>query len=103
VHRVGGRATYRVDGTQTVPLVDLGSVLQDRPLRVGNETVEGVLTERGLFVVSEVLGNEDSVVKPIDFLTGQNFYQGATISGKGNVVLILDAGALSTAAAERIS
>jgi two-component system chemotaxis sensor kinase CheA len=59
-----------------------------------------VLTERGLFVVSEVLGDEDSVVKPIDFLPDGSLYQGATISGRGNVVLILNAGALS-AAAER--
>jgi two-component system, chemotaxis family, sensor kinase CheA len=99
VHRLGARVTYRVDGTQTVPLVDLGAVLQDKPLRMGAESVEGVLTERGLFIVSEVLGNEDSVVKPIDFLTSQNWYQGATISGRGNVVLILDAVALSAAAA----
>lgn len=98
VHRFAGRVSYRVDGTQTVPLVDLGLVLQDRPLRLGAETVEGVLTERGLFAVSEVLGNEDSVVKPIDFLSGGNLYQGATISGAGSVVLILDAGALSAAA-----
>ena len=97
VHRLAGRVTYRVDGTQTVPMVDLGLILQNRPLRLGAESVEGVLTERGLFVVSEVLGNEDSVVKPIDFLTGRNLYQGATISGEGNVVLILDAGALSAA------
>ncbi len=97
VHRLAGRVSYRVDGTQTVPLVDLGAILQNRPLRLGAESVEGVLTERGLFVVSEVLGNEDSVVKPIDFLTGRNLYQGATISGGGNVVLILDAGALSAA------
>ncbi len=97
IHRVAGRVTYRVSGTQTVPLVDLGAVLQGRPMRVGNETIEGVLTERGLFIVSEVLGNEDSVVKPIDFLSGQSLYQGATISGRGNVVLILDAGALSAA------
>jgi two-component system chemotaxis sensor kinase CheA len=99
VHRLAGRVTYRVDGTHTVPLVDLGAILQDRPMRLGAEMVEGVLTERGLFVVSEVLGNEDSVVKPIDFLTGRNLYQGATISGQGSVVLILDAGALSSAAA----
>ncbi len=98
VHRLAGRTSYRVDGTQTVPLVDLGSVLQHRPLRLGAENVEGVLTERGVFVVSEVLGNEDSVVKPIDFLSSGNLYQGATISGRGNVVLILDAGALSAAA-----
>jgi len=100
VHRLAGHVTYRVDGTQTVPLVDLGAVLQNQPLRLGAESVEGVLTERGLFVVSEVLGNEDSVVKPIDFLADGSLYQGATISGRGSVVLILDAGALS-AAAER--
>ena len=95
VHRLAGRVTYSVDGSRTVPVVDLGAILQDRPLRRGAESVEGVLTERGLFVVSEVLGNEDSVVKPLDFLNGQNLYQGATISGRGNVVLILDAAALS--------
>ena len=97
VHRLAGRISYRVDGTQTVPLIDLGAILQNRPLRLGTESVEGVLTERGLFVVSEVLGNEDSVVKPIDFITERNLYQGATISGAGNVVLILDAAALSAA------
>ena len=98
IHRLDGRVTYRVDGTRTVPVVDLGAVLQHRPLLQRAETTEGVLTERGLFVVSEVLGNEDSVVKPIDFLASPNLYQGATISGRGNVVLILDAAALSAAA-----
>jgi two-component system chemotaxis sensor kinase CheA len=98
MHRIANHTTYRVDGTQTVPVVDLGAILQNRPLRPGSETVEGVLTERGLFVVSEVMGNEDSVVKPIDFLEESNLYQGATISGSGNVVLILDAAALSAAA-----
>lgn len=98
VHRLSGRAAYRFSGTQTVPLVDLGAILQDRPFRLDAETVEGVLTERGLFVVSEVLGNEDAVVKPMDFLTGRTLYQGATISGQGSVVLILDAGALGAAA-----
>jgi two-component system, chemotaxis family, sensor kinase CheA len=44
-----------------------------------------------------VLGNEDSVVKPIDFLASPNLYQGATISGRGDVVLILDPAALSAA------
>ena len=102
VHRFAGRMTYRVDGSNTVPVVDLGAILQNRPLRLGNESVEGVLTERGLFVVSEVLGNEDSVVKPIDFLAGPNLYQGATISGRGDVVLILDAAALGAAAAARL-
>ncbi len=102
VHRIRGRVSYRVDGTQTVPLADLGAVLQNRPLRLGAETVEGILTERGLFVVSEVLGNEDSVVKPIDFLSDSSLYQGATISGRGSVVLILDANALSAAASAAV-
>jgi two-component system chemotaxis sensor kinase CheA len=99
VHRFAGRVTYRVSGMQTVPVADLGAILQERPLRLGRESVEGILTERGMFIVSEVLGNEDSVVKPIDFLAGPSLYQGATISGRGNVVLILDAAALSSAAA----
>ncbi|MBN2679877.1 MAG: chemotaxis protein CheA, partial [Acidithiobacillaceae bacterium] len=94
IHRMSGRTVYRVDGTEVVPIVDLGALLHERPLRLGSEPIEGVLTEHGLFMVSEVLGNEDSVVKPIDFLAEQNWYQGATISGKGNVVLILDANAL---------
>ena len=99
IHRLDGRVTYRVDGSRTVPVVDLGAILQRRPLLQRAETTEGVLTERGLFVVSEVLGNEDSVVKPIDFLASPNLYQGATISGRGNVVLILDAAALSASPA----
>jgi two-component system chemotaxis sensor kinase CheA len=98
MHRLAGRVTYRVDGARTVPVVDLGAILQNRPLPIGSDGVEGVLTERGVFVVSEVLGNEDSVVKPLDFFDGPNLYQGATISGSGNVVLILDAAALSLAA-----
>jgi two-component system chemotaxis sensor kinase CheA len=102
IHRLNGRVTYRVDGTRTVPVVDLGAILQHRPLLQRAEMTEGVLTERGLFVVSEVLGNEDSVVKPIDFLASPNLYQGATISGRGNVVLILDAVALSAAASGAI-
>ena len=98
VHRVGDNVLYRVDNAHTVPLVDLGAILQNSPLRLGTESVEGILTERGLFIVSEVLNNEDSVVKPIDFVSRQNWYQGATISGQGSVVLILDAGALTVAA-----
>jgi len=102
IHRLDGNVTYRVDGTRTAPVVDLGAILQHRPLLQRAETTEGVLTERGLFVVSEVLGNEDSVVKHIDFLASPNLYQGATISGSGNVVLILDPAALSAAAAAAI-
>ncbi|WP_308389845.1 chemotaxis protein CheA [Acidithiobacillus sp. AMEEHan] len=90
IHRLGSRVLYRVDAKTVVPLIDLGATLQDRALRIGTEPVEGVLTSRGLLLLSEVLGNEDSVVKPVDFLGDQHWYQGATISGQGKVVLILD-------------
>ena len=89
-HRLGGQSVYRVDSDNVVPLVDLGQILHQRPLRLGVEASEGVLTGRGLLLVSEVLGTEDSVVKALDFLSDPNWYQGATISGQGQVVLILD-------------
>ena len=94
LHQMQGRALYRVNNEQIVPLLDLGAALYGKPLRIGNEPTDGILTERGLLVVSEVLGNEDSVVKPVDFMPEGNWYQGATISGKGEVVLILDVGAV---------
>lgn len=98
MHRLNGRTVYRIDGAQVTPVVDLGALLHHKPLALRSESIEGVLTDRGLFIVSEVLGNEDSVVKPIDFLADENWYQGATISGKGSVVLILDPNALTAAA-----
>jgi two-component system chemotaxis sensor kinase CheA len=94
VHQIQGRSLYRVGGEQIVPMIDLGAALYNKPLRLGSEPTDGILTERGLLIVSEVLGNEDSVVKPMDFMPEGNWYQGATISGKGDVVLILDVGAV---------
>ncbi|OCX69830.1 chemotaxis protein CheA [Acidithiobacillus thiooxidans] len=94
IHQTQGQTIYQVGNQQVVPLLDLGTILHGEPLHLGNEPTDGILTERGLLVVSEVLGNEDSVVKPVDFMPDQNWYQGATISGKGNVVLILDVGTL---------
>lgn len=94
IHQMQGQSIYQVNARQVVSLLDLGTILHGRPLQLGNEPTDGILTERGLLVVSEVLGNEDSVVKPVDFMPEQNWYQGATISGKGDVVLILDIGNL---------
>ncbi len=94
IHQTQGQTIYQVGNQQVVPLLDLGSILHGESLHLENEPTDGILTERGLLVVSEVLGNEDSVVKPVDFMPDQNWYQGATISGKGNVVLILDVGTL---------
>ncbi|MEL5849206.1 MAG: chemotaxis protein CheA [Candidatus Igneacidithiobacillus chanchocoensis] len=95
IHRMQGRSVYRLDDGQILPIVDLGALLHQRPLHLGSEAVEGVLTDRALLLVSEVRSNEDSVIKPLDFLVDNHWYQGATISGRGDVVLILDAQALS--------
>ncbi|MGC8466798.1 MAG: chemotaxis protein CheA [Acidithiobacillus sp.] len=102
-HRLGGQSVYRVDSDNVVPLVDLGHILHQRPLRLGAEVSEGVLTDRGLLLVSEVLGTEDSVVKALDFLSEPNWYQGATISGQGQVVLILDPASIVQKALEGVS
>ena len=105
IHHLDGRTVYQISGSRVTPIVDLGNLFHDRPLRLEGEPVEGILTDRGLFMASEVLGNEDSVVKPIDFLPEDkmgSWYQGATISGKGDVVLILDPGTLISRAIEQM-
>ena len=72
-------------------------MLQSSPISTAHESSEGILTEHGLLVVSEALGTEDSVVKPLDIGMEKTWYQGATISGGGDVVLILDGTSVSRA------
>jgi two-component system chemotaxis sensor kinase CheA len=87
----------QVGQDRIVPYIDLGLQLQGVELRLGHDPCEGILTEHGLLVVSEALGTEDSVVKPLDISSQTSWYQGATISGGGDVVLILDIAALTRA------
>ncbi len=98
VHRISGRPMYQIDAQHIVPYIDLGQQLQNIPLRLSRDACEGILTEQGLLVVSEAISTEDSVVKPLDVSAQSSWYQGATISGKGKVVLILDTQALTRAA-----
>ncbi len=95
VHSISGRLMVQVDGNRVVPYIDLGHLLQDRPINLHKDQSEGILIEQGLLVVSEAMGTEDSVVKPLDISTNDTLYQGATISGNGEVVLILDGAALA--------
>ncbi len=97
VHSISGRLMAQVGQDRIVPFIDLGLQLQGVELRVGHDPCEGILTEHGLLVVSEALGTEDSVVKPLDISSQTSWYQGATISGGGDVVLILDIAALTRA------
>lgn len=95
VHSISGRLMVQVDGSRVVPYIDLGHLLQNRPIDLSKDQSEGILIEQGLLVVSEAMGTEDSVVKPLDISTHDTLYQGATISGNGEVVLILDGAALA--------
>lgn len=95
IHSISGRLMAHVGDNRIVPYIDLGEQLQGRPLRLGRDPCEGILTEQGLLVVSEAVGTEDSVVKPLDISAQSSWYQGATISGKGDVVLIVDIQALT--------
>ncbi|MDE2305239.1 MAG: chemotaxis protein CheW, partial [Gammaproteobacteria bacterium] len=97
VHNISGTPVIQVGADRIVPFIDLGEHLHGIPLRLGYDPCEGILTDRGLLLVSEALGIEDSVVKPLDISQQQSWYQGATISGGGVVVLILDVQALTSA------
>lgn len=97
VHSISGRLMAQVGQDRIVPYVDLGLQLQGVPLRLGRDPCEGILTEQGLLIVSEAVGTEDSVVKPLDISAQSSWYQGATISGSGDVVLILDMQSLTRA------
>ncbi|SCC91096.1 CheA signal transduction histidine kinase [Thiomonas sp. X19] len=97
VHSISGRLMAQVGQDRIVPYIDLGLQLQGVPLHLGRDPCEGILTEQGLLIVSEAVGTEDSVVKPLDISAQSTWYQGATISGSGDVVLILDMQALTRA------
>lgn len=97
VHSISGRLMAQIGEDRVVPYIDLGALLQNRPIDLQREPSEGILIEQGLLVVSEAMGTEDSVVKPLDIDTQDALYQGATISGSGEVVLIVDGAALARA------
>lgn len=97
VHSISGRLMAEVGENRVMPYIDLGLLLQGRAIDLQRDQNEGILIEQGLLVVSEALGTEDSVVKPLDISTQEALYQGATISGSGEVVLIVDGTALARA------
>ena len=93
-----------IDNTP-VPLIDLSSLLQykspqsNKPLKPRNNQQEEkeniVLWRKGTrslgFLVNELLGERDVVIKPInDFLSQLGTFSGATVLEGGQVVLILD-------------
>jgi chemosensory pili system protein ChpA (sensor histidine kinase/response regulator) len=104
IHGVGGRETVRLDG-QTLDLVRLDRALgfapspetPRRPVVVmrGGGTPFGVL-------VDELLGKEEIVIKSLGMLLdGAGPFSGATISGEGRVILLLDPTVLREETARR--
>jgi two-component system chemotaxis sensor kinase CheA len=69
----------------------------------GHVVIVGVGTQRVGFVVDELLGQEEVVIKPLGkMIQGTDGLAGATITGDGNIALILDVPSLLKAYARRM-
>ncbi len=76
---------------QTIPLFRLGSILGVEEGSIGYIIVAQVGGQRAAFTVEELYGDEEIVVKPFSKIVGDiQGISGATITGEGKVVLILD-------------
>jgi chemosensory pili system protein ChpA (sensor histidine kinase/response regulator) len=100
----GGRETVRLDG-QTIDLVHLdralGLVASPPATRLPVVVMRGGGKPFGV-VVDELLGKEEIVIKSLGaLLDGVGPFSGATISGEGRVILLLDPTVLREAAARR--
>jgi len=75
----------------TIPLINLSELLGIGDSEVGYAIVAWVGNQRVAFTVEDLLGDEEIVVKPLGKLFGDiEGISGATITGDGKVVLILD-------------
>ncbi|RLJ71126.1 two-component system chemotaxis sensor kinase CheA [Hydrogenivirga caldilitoris] len=75
----------------TIPLINLGEALEMGGGNVGYVIVSQVGSQKVAFTVEELFGDEEVVVKPLGKIIGEiQGISGATITGDGKVVLILD-------------
>jgi histidine kinase (EC 2.7.13.3) len=75
----------------TIPLINLADVLGIRNSKIGYVIISQIGNQRVSFTVEELYGDEEIVVKPLGKIFGEiEGISGATITGDGNVVLILD-------------
>jgi chemosensory pili system protein ChpA (sensor histidine kinase/response regulator) len=94
IHAMGEREMVELDG-QPMELIRLGRVLGlGEPAEEGGRVAVVVLRAGGLpfaVAVDELLGKQEIVIKPLgDFLDGAGPFAGATISGEGRVILLID-------------
>ncbi|GAB6078341.1 chemotaxis protein CheA [Hydrogenobaculum acidophilum] len=75
----------------TIPLINLADVLGISNSKIGYVIISQLGNQRVSFTVEELYGDEEIVVKPLGKIFGEiEGISGATITGDGNVVLILD-------------
>jgi len=75
----------------TIPLINLGEALEMGGGDVGYVIVSQVGSQKVAFTVEDLFGDEEVVVKPLGKIIGEvQGISGATITGDGKVVLILD-------------
>ena len=75
----------------TIPLINLGEALEMENGNVGYVIVSQVGSQKVAFTVDDLFGDEEVVVKPLGKIIGEvQGISGATITGDGKVVLILD-------------
>jgi len=75
----------------TIPLINLGEVLGISMERMGFVIVVLIGNRRVALAVEDMLGDEEIVIKPLGKFFGDiEGISGATITGDGNIVLILD-------------
>lgn len=75
----------------TIPLINLGEALEMGSGNVGYVIVSQVGSQKVAFTVEDLFGDEEVVVKPLGKIVGEvQGISGATITGDGKVVLILD-------------
>ena len=75
----------------TIPLINLGEALEMGGGKVGYVIVSQVGSQKVAFTVEDLFGDEEVVVKPLGKIVGEvQGISGATITGDGKVVLILD-------------
>ncbi|MCP1726456.1 two-component system chemotaxis sensor kinase CheA [Natronospira proteinivora] len=93
-HHIDGRRVIRVRN-RTLPLVYLQQWLSGDMPSPDTKQSQVVIVEVGGqqmgLVVEDVLGREEVVIKPLGaYLRGMSGYAGATITGDGQIALILD-------------
>ena len=75
----------------TIPLINLGEALELGGGSIGYVIVSQVGSQKVAFTVEDLFGDEEVVVKPLGKIVGEvQGISGATITGDGKVVLILD-------------